>query len=148
MILGDNVVVLRGNLASDPELTGNSNSIAKFRLAVSNAGNDSKNKDNKTGFFDVICFLDTAQSGDFVRRMIKEDKLSKGSGVSIVGTLNHSRWEAKDGGNRSRVELIMEGFSYAGTRSGSDSKGDGADRPAKTSGSDGGGGGSQDFRDF
>lgn len=146
MISGSNVVCLRGNLTSDPELAGNSNNIAKFTIAVSYAGSNSADADDKTGFFDCVSFLNNSQSGDFLGRMIKEGKVKKGSSVEVVGALDHRRWRTENNEGRSKISIIVEHFGFAsggGRREDEGSSGGDRQVPAKQASA-----GEDNFLDF
>lgn len=118
---------ITGGIVSDPEIV-NDGKIARFRIGVDYAGNDRKNKDNKSGYFSVTYFLDdSTPNAKFVKRMLDEGKMKKGSQVAILYRLVEDRWE-KDGNNRSQVGLIAEAMSFAG--SGSGASGDGGTQGA------------------
>lgn len=105
-----NVVNISGGLTADPEKP--TENIVKFRIGVDYSGNDSKNHDNKSGYFDVTYFLNTkTPNAEFVGRQISEGKLKKGSKVQILGRLLQERWES-DGRNASKVVIVAESLSY------------------------------------
>ena len=95
-----NIVLLLGNLTSDPKLTNLQSGATKcdFGLAVNESY---KNKDtgewiNNPHFFNVVTWAKMAE--------LCAEHLHKGSLVHVEGSLNYSSWE-KDGQKRSSIEV-------------------------------------------
>jgi len=85
-----------GNITADPELV--SERFLKFSIAVNKrAKGDDGEWHDKPHYFDVKVLGNRASGLAGI--------LSKGRGVSIVGDLEHERWE-KDGQKRSAVRII------------------------------------------
>ena len=119
---------LTGGLTADPEVVNGK--IVKLRLAVDYAGNDRKNPDNKSGYFNVTYFLNEGDSNSrFVKSQLDAGNLKKGSQLQLIGRLVHERWEGQDGKNASQVVVIAESLTYAGSAR---SEGSG-ERPAASS---------------
>lgn len=106
-------------LTADPELVGDGGKVAKFRVAVDQAGQDQAHPDNKSGYFDVIMFRnDENPNSKFVFGQISDGKMKKGSQVAVAYRLRNARWVSDEGGNRSKVELVADAISYVGSGGG------------------------------
>jgi single-strand DNA-binding protein len=96
-----NIVILVGRLTRDPELKKvGETSICKFGLATSRTFK----KEEKTTFVDCTAF---GQTGELVSTYMK-----KGSLLFLSGRLDFSSWEDKDGGKRSKLEVIAEHIQF------------------------------------
>jgi len=89
-----NTINLTGRLTRDPEsrATGDGLDVCAMRLAVDGPRNA------KTVFIDIAAFGQLAQTCS--------EYLDKGRHVAVTGRLDYSEWEAKDGGRRSKHEII------------------------------------------
>lgn len=105
-----NTVNLLGGLVDTPEEIAGGK-VLRARLAVDYAGNDSANKDNRTGYFTLKIFQNDGTK--FIFDQFAKGNLKKGSQIAIVGRLEHSRWSTDDG-NRSEVQIVVESMSYIG----------------------------------
>lgn len=115
MIQAGNTVNLIGGICSD--ISRESNSILKFRLAVGYASND---KEDTTGYFDVVYFIGDSPNAKFVSSQVEQGKLRKGSQIALCGRLVHSRWvDKKDNSKRSAVQITAEAIDYVGRSSSS-----------------------------
>ena len=116
-----NVVVITGNLTSDPELrsTGGGTSVCELRVAVNSRRKDqSGNWVDKPNFFNVVVFGGQGENC--------ANYLSKGRPVAIEGRLDWREWEAKDGsGKRQAVQIIANTVQFLGSRDGSGGGGGG-----------------------
>jgi len=113
-----NAVVMTCGVVADPEVI--SGNMAKLRVAVDYAGYE-KGSDNRSGYFDVVFYLDDSNpNAKFVKSQIEDSKMKKGSQIQLIGTLKHRRWETEDGGKRSAVSIQAENIAYV--RGGGDSK--------------------------
>ena len=117
-------VVLCGNLTRDPELkyTTGGTAVVTLGVAVNRRVKKGDNWESEANFFDVTVFGKSAENC--------AEYLGKGSGILVEGELVQRRWEAQDGQNRSKVEVIARDVQFLG-------KGD-SDRPSKPQVSDGG----------
>lgn len=116
MIDAKNVVTISGGVVSEPEIINDK--IAKFRMAVDYAGSE-KGSQNNSGYFDVVYYLkdgnDFANSNaKFIHNQVTSGKLKKGSPIQLIGRLVQERWQ-QDNNNRSRVVIVAESVSYAGS---------------------------------
>lgn len=113
---GLNAVTLGGNLTRDAVLkaTDSGFEILEFGVAV----NESR-KNQRTGEWDeypnyVDCKILGKRGGSLARY------LSKGTYVALTGRLHQSRWQTKDGQNRSRLEVVVEEIHFETRRDDSD----------------------------
>ncbi len=128
-----NVVVITGNLTSDPELrsTPGGTSVCKLRVAVNTQRKDGQSGEwvEKPNFFDVTVW--GAQGENCA------NYLSKGRPVAINGRLDWREWEDKEGNKRQSVEIIANTVQFLGSRDGSGGGKNGftpsSDVPADTS---------------
>jgi len=70
--------------------------------------------------------------------------LSKGRPVLIQGRLKLDSWQDKDGGNRSKLKVVVENFQFVGGREGG-GNGGGAPRGGNAGGNGGGNTGGEFF---
>lgn len=97
-----NKTILMGNLTKDTELKylPSGDPICVFSLAV----NDGYGEKKHVSYFDVKCFKKQAENCN--------EYLSKGSPVLVDGRLSQSRWDAKDGTKRSKIEIIANSVIF------------------------------------
>ena len=142
-----NQVILLGNLTRDIELrhTPSNQTVANIGLAVNRTfqTKDGERREETT-------FVDCESWGRQAEVMAQY--LSKGRPVLIQGRLKLDSWQDKDGGNRSKLKVVVENFQFVGGREGGGNGGGGgggdsyasAGAPAggqQFSGGGGGGGG-------
>ena len=112
-----NRVMITGNLTRDPEVRSTQTGMAIMRLGV--AVND-RRKNNQTGEWeDVPNFIDCVMFGTRAENVSRY--LRKGSKVAIEGKLRWSSWEDKQGGKRSKIEVIVDDLEFM-SRDGGDGK--------------------------
>ncbi len=114
-----NKVCITGNLTRDPELreTASGFQILSFGVAV----ND-RRKNQQTGQYeDYANFVDCTMFGN--RAASVSRFLGKGSKVAIEGKLSWSQWQAKDGGMRSKLEVIVDEIEFMTSRDGGHQQG-------------------------
>lgn len=110
-----NKATITGNITRDPELrqTQGGTSILSIGVAV----ND-RRKNQQTGEWeDYPNFIDCKLFGN--RATGVAPHLEKGMKVAIEGKLNQSRWQADDGTNRSKIEIIVDEIEFMARRDGS-----------------------------
>ncbi len=117
MIDPKNTVSLTAGVIADPELVANGN-IAKLRIAVDYAGSE-KGSGMSSGYFDLVYYLKdgndfASKNAAFVAKQINETKLKKGAQIQILGRLVQERWQ-QDNQNRSKVVIVAEAITYAGS---------------------------------
>ena len=109
-----NKVILMGNLTRDPELryTPKGTAIAKVGLAVNRVWtNEAGEKKEEVTFVDVDIFGRTAENvGQYMR---------KGRPILVEGRLKLDQWDDKQTGQkRSRLGVVLEGFSFIDSKGG------------------------------
>ncbi|MBE6825177.1 MAG: single-stranded DNA-binding protein [Ruminococcaceae bacterium] len=104
-----NRVILMGRLVSDPELktTTSGISVTSFRIAVDRSYVKA-GAERQADFFDIVAWRNTAE---FVCR-----NFSKGSLIAVDGQLQSRQYQAKDGTNRTVVEVVADNVSFTGER--------------------------------
>lgn len=126
MLDPQNLITISGGIIADPEIINGK--IMKIRLGVDYAGSD-KDSDNNSGYFDAVYYLKdnngfSNKNASFVSTQIEQNKMKKGTYVSIIGRLIQERWK-QDEQSRSRVTIVIEHMTY-GQRSSSKTDGDAA----------------------
>lgn len=103
-----NSVTLAGRLTRDPELkyTPSGTAVCEFSLAQNERRKDGE---DRAHFFEVVAFGRTAET-------VAEHK-RKGDLLVVEGRLQQDRWEAKDGGKRSKVGIVAH-RAHFGPRAG------------------------------
>lgn len=93
-----NQITITGNVTKDPEMiyTANSKAIAKFSVATSYGKDDKK----QTTYHDVKVF------GEMAENVAKS--IAKGCRVTVVGRLEKSTYDRKDGQKGYAVDIIAE----------------------------------------
>lgn len=117
-----NLVILKGNLARDPELrtvssSGRQTSVVNFTVAVS------REFTKQSGESDKITTFVQCEAWDTGAEAIAES-LKKGDAVMIEGSLRNDSWE-KDGVKHSTMKIRVNNFgkiSKTGSRIKKDSK--------------------------
>ena len=116
---GFSKAIITGNLTRDPELrtTPNGSSVCSFSVAVNRVYRDTSGEQKED-----VSFIDCSAWGKLAEMISQYAK--KGSGVLVSGRLSQRSWEDKTSGQkRSRVEIVVEDFNFAGAgpREGSNS---------------------------
>jgi len=123
-----NKIMLMGNLTRDPELKylPSNTPVCEFALAVNRRFRRSDGEQGEeTLFVDCTAF---GRTGEVINQYLR-----KGRPLFIEGRLKLDRWQNKDGDNRSKHSVVVEGFQFIDSREGGGDSG-----PS----SGGGGGGS------
>ena len=128
---GFSKAIVAGNLTRDPEMraTPSGAQACNFTIAVNRVfkGGDG-NQQEQTSFIDCVAW---GRTGETISQYVK-----KGSALLVSGRIEQRSWEDKTSGQRrSRVEIIVEDFSFIGGESGGRSGGS-APRAAKADASD------------
>ncbi|HPQ39433.1 MAG TPA: single-stranded DNA-binding protein [bacterium] len=96
-----NLVVLIGNLGSDPEIrtTPSGVKVAKMRLAVNDTwtNRQSGQREQRTHWIDLNAWDRLAQTA--------ERYLTKGQRICVRGTLEYREWQGQDNQKRSKLEV-------------------------------------------
>ncbi|NMF55704.1 single-stranded DNA-binding protein [Collinsella sp. KGMB02528] len=107
-----NRTVISGNLTRDPDVraTAAGTQVLSFTVAV----ND-RRKNQQTGEWeDHANFVGCTMFG--ARAEAVGRYLSKGSKVCVEGKLRYSAWEDRDGGKRSKLEVIVDEIEFMSSR--------------------------------
>lgn len=103
-----NKATITGNITRDPELRQTQGGTSVLTISV--AVND-RRKNQQTGEWeDYPNYIDCTIFGN--RATGVAPHLQKGMKVAIEGKLNQSRWQAEDGTNRSKIEIIVDEIEF------------------------------------
>ena len=109
-----NKATITGNITRDPELRQTQGGTSVLAIGV--AVND-RRKNQQTGEWeDYPNFIDCTIFGN--RATGVAPHLEKGMKVAIEGKLNQSRWQAEDGTNRSKIEIIVDEIEFMSRQQG------------------------------
>ncbi len=113
-----NRVILVGNLTRDPELsyTPSNTAVCKFGLAINRKWKDKE----EVCFVDCVVWSKPAETFN--------QYMSKGRPVLVEGRLKLNRWTNQQGEKQSKLEVIVENFTFLG--GGRDGGGGGGRAPA------------------
>lgn len=102
-----NRVMLMGNITRDLELKylPNNTPVVNIGIAINrNWKNQHGEKQEETTYVDCESFGKTAE--------VMNQYLSKGQPVYLEGRLKLDQWKDRDGGSRSKMKVIVEGFEF------------------------------------
>ncbi len=108
-----NKVVISGNLTRDAELrqTASGTAVLSFSVAVNERRPGANGEwEDYANFFDCVMF------GSRAEKLAKY--LGKGTKIVVDGRLRWSQYQAKDGTNRSRVNVIVDNLEFMAHRNG------------------------------
>lgn len=109
-----NKATITGNITRDPELRQTQGGTSVLTIGV--AVND-RRKNQQTGEWeDYPNYIDCTIFGN--RATGVAPHLQKGMKVAIEGKLNQSRWQAEDGTNRSKIEIIVDEIEFMSRQQG------------------------------
>ncbi len=100
-----NSVQIVGRLTRPPELsyTKTEKAVCKFSVAV----NDRYTKD-RADFFDVTAW---GKQGEIIN-----EYFDKGTQIALTGRLRQERWETDSGDKRTKVSIVLDGFTFIGSK--------------------------------
>ncbi len=97
-----NKIMLIGNLGKDPEMSYTPNGVAftRFTIAVNRytKGAEGEPRKKETDWFNIVAWRQLAETCN--------SYLRKGSKVYIEGRLSQREYVAKDGSNRTAIEVV------------------------------------------
>lgn len=104
-----NVCALQGRLARDPELrqTNTGKQVATFTLACDRGRKDANGRTTA----DWIQIVAWDRLADFAAKW-----LTKGQMVTVDGRLQSRTYQAKDGTNRTAVEVVASNINFCGSK--------------------------------
>lgn len=116
-----NICALQGRLARDPELrqTNTGKQVATFTLAVDRGRKDANGK----SVADWIPVIAWERAAEFAYKW-----LTKGQMVAVDGRLQSRTYTAKDGTNRTVLEVVANNINFCGSKA--DSTGQPSPAPA------------------
>lgn len=104
-----NKVILAGNLTRDPQLSylPSNTPVCELGMAVNRKWRSQEGEmREETCFVDLRCYGRQAET--------LNQYMSKGRPLLVEGRLKFDQWEGKDGGKRSKLYVIVEGFQFLG----------------------------------
>jgi len=113
-----NRVIVAGNLTRDPQLsyTPSNTSVCEFGMAVNRRWRD---RDGNTK--EEVCYLDLTAYGR--QGEVINQYMSKGRPILVEGRLRYSQWTNKEGQKRSKLDVIVENFTFLGGGQGGGGRG-------------------------
>jgi len=120
-----NRVIVSGNLTREPELRqAGSNVVLQFGIAVNDRKRNAQTEqwEDVANFFDVLVW---GARGESLSRILR-----KGMKVVVAGRLRWSQWQAQDGTNRSKVEIVADDVDFMSAPREGGAAGGGAAVPA------------------
>ncbi len=107
-----NRVILMGNLTRDPELRHlpSNTAVTGIALAVNDRWKDKDSGEwkDRANFIDCEAFGRTAE--------VINEYFRKGKPILIEGRLRMDQWQDKEGNNRSKLKVVIDGFEFIGSR--------------------------------
>lgn len=111
---GFSKAIIAGNVTRDPEMrtTTSGSQVCSFAIAVNRSFKDSSgNQQDQVSYLDCVAW---GKSAEIICQYVH-----KGSSLLVSGRLEQRSWEDKSSGQRrSRVEIIVEDFSFIGNNNG------------------------------
>lgn len=108
-----NKVILKGRTAQDLELkyTASGTAVANVSLATNERWKDKDgNKQESTEWHRLVIWSKTAE--------VMNEHAKKGQEILVEGKLQTRKWEDKEGNNRYTTEIVVNGFEFCGSGSG------------------------------
>jgi single-strand DNA-binding protein len=104
-----NRVILVGNLTRDPQLsyTPANTPVCKFGIATNR-----NFKDREGNSREEVCFVDCTLFGRGGE--VFNQYMSKGRSALVEGRLHLSQWTTPEGAKRSKLEVVVESFTFLG----------------------------------
>ncbi len=104
-----NRVILAGNLTRDPQLsyTPSNTPVCEFGMAINR-----KWRDRDGNSKDEVCFVDMTAYGR--QAEVINQYMGKGRPMLVEGRLRYRQWTNKEGQNRSRLDVVVENFTFLG----------------------------------
>ena len=123
-----NKVILAGNLTRDPQLSvlPSNTPVCEFGMAINR-----KWRSQDGEMRDETCFVDLRMYGR--RADVINKYMSKGKPIMVEGRLKYDQWEAKDGGKRSKLYVIVDNFEFLGSGGGGGGRGESSSRDDRSS---------------
>ncbi|MCU0821515.1 MAG: single-stranded DNA-binding protein [Spirochaetes bacterium] len=107
-----NRITLIGRLTKEPELRYTQGGAAIGNFSIANNRSYSTNTGEKK---DEVSYFDCVAWGKLGEIIVEHCK--KGRRIAIEGRLQQRRWEDKEGGKRSKIEIVVENFQFLDAKS-------------------------------
>ncbi|MBK8913855.1 MAG: single-stranded DNA-binding protein [Phycisphaerales bacterium] len=120
-----NKVILLGNLTRDPQLKylPSNTAVCEIGLAVNHRWRDKEGvQREEVCFVDASCF---GKAGEVINQY-----MTKGRQILIEGRLKYDTWTSTDGAKRSKHSIVIDNFTFVGSREGGEGGGAPAGRAA------------------
>ena len=119
-----NRVIVAGNLTRDPQLsyTPNNTTVCEFGLAVNRRWRDRDGNSKEE-----VCYLDLTAYGR--QGEVINQYMSKGRPLLVEGRLRYNQWTNKEGQKRSKLDVVVENFTFLGGGQGAGGR---SGEPART----------------
>jgi len=113
-----NKVILAGNLTRDPQLSylPSNMPVVEFGMAI-----NKKWRAQSGEMRESVCFVDLRCYGKQAETI--NQYMAKGKQILVEGQLRLDQWEAKDGGKRSKLYVVVDTFQFLGAPSGGGGQG-------------------------
>lgn len=108
-----NKVILAGNLTRDPQVSmmPNNKPVCEFGMAINR-----KWRSESGEMREEVCFVDLIAYGRQAETLAQY--MSKGKPLLVEGRLKYDQWEAKEGGKRSKLRVVVDTFQFLGSGGG------------------------------
>ena len=106
-----NKVILAGNLTRDPQLsyTPSQTPVVDFGMAINRKWRGQDGQDHEE-----TCYVDCKMFGK--RAEVVNKYCKKGNPLFVGRRFHFESWQAQDGGKKSKLRVMVEGFEFIGTR--------------------------------
>lgn len=106
-----NKVILMGNLTRDPEVryTQGSEPIAVTRFSIAVQRRFKRDGETDVDFINCVCF---GKQGETIGKFF-----TKGRRISVVGRIQNSSWQDKDGNKRISTDIVVDEFYFCDSKS-------------------------------
>ena len=127
---GVNKIILVGNLGRDPEIryAQSGMAVCKLSIAVTERVKDGDSWKDATEWFRVTLFSKMAENA--------AQYLQKGRQVYVDGRLKSSKYQDKEGIERTSIEVIANSLQFLGSGPGKPARSGSDEGPAVTQGAD------------
>ena len=104
-----NRVILAGNLTRDPQLsyTPSNTPVCEFGMATNRRWRDRDGNQK-----DDVCYVSLTAYGRQAETI--NQYMTKGRPLLVEGRLRFRQWTNKEGQNRSRLDVVVENFTFLG----------------------------------
>jgi len=105
-----NKVILAGRLTRDPQLSTLPSGMVgvEVGMAINHKWRDKRTNEMR----EDTCFVDLRAFGRSAETL--NQYMSKGRSLLVEGRLRFEQWEAKDGGKRSKLSVVIDTFQFLG----------------------------------